>query len=232
MSKFIIDHMEDGMHEWCVLEYKHMLMNVGADNLYFSSLTDACLNSGMPEELKQAHCHKEDVLHLPGVDPKDICLLDPAATTPLSPEDADRFKYFLFGGILGDDPPRGMYDFPSLHFRKHWQETNAFVDRTKELRKLGFEGRHLGPIQMSTDTAVNVTKRVVVDKVPLDQIPYIDSPEVFFSKHESVTLPYRYIAVTKTIKTKDGQEKTIKVPLMPPGMLELIKKDNERTLDF
>ncbi|KAL1935540.1 hypothetical protein VTP01DRAFT_4680 [Rhizomucor pusillus] len=211
MSKFIIDHMEDGMHEWCVLEYKHMLMNVGADNLYFSSLTDACLNSGMPEELKQAHCHKEDVLHLPGVDPKDICLLDPAATTPLSPEDADRFKYFLFGGILGDDPPR---------------------DRTKELRKLGFEGRHLGPIQMSTDTAVNVTKRVVVDKVPLDQIPYIDSPEVFFSKHESVTLPYRYIAVTKTIKTKDGQEKTIKVPLMPPGMLELIKKDNERTLDF
>lgn len=99
--------MEDGMHEWCVLEYKHMLMNVGADNLYFTSLTDACLNGGMPEELKQAHCHKEDVLHLPGVDPKDICLLDPSAKTPLSPADADRFKYFLFGGILGDDPPRG-----------------------------------------------------------------------------------------------------------------------------
>lgn len=130
----------------------------------------------------------------------------------------------------------------------------ACLDRTKELRKLGFAGRHLGPIQMSTDTAVNVARRVAVDKgkmnewmdgdeehndsfncihtVPLDQIPYIDSPEIYFSKHESVNMPYRYIAITKTITTKDGQEKTIKKPLMPPGMLELIKKDSERTLDF
>lgn len=38
------------------------------------------------------------------------------------------------------------------------------LDRTKELRKLGFAGRHLGPIQMSTDTAVNVARRVAVDK--------------------------------------------------------------------
>ncbi|KAI9311512.1 SAM-dependent RNA methyltransferase [Dichotomocladium elegans] len=211
MSKFIVEHMEDGMHEWCILEYRHMLMNVGADNLYFTSLTDACMDEVMPEDLKQAHCHKEDIMHLPGVDPKDVCLLDPSATEPLSPEDADKFKYFLFGGILGDDPPR---------------------DRTGELRKLGFAGRHLGPIQMSTDTAVNVTKRVVVDKVPLDKIPYIDSPEVYFTKHESVNLPYRYIALTKTVTTKDGQQKTIKKPLMPPGMLELIRKDSERTLDL
>ena len=68
--------------------------------------------------------------------------------------------------------------------------------------------------------------------VPLDKVPYIDSPEVFFSKHESVNLPYRYIAETKEITTKDGQKKTIRKPLMPPGMLELIKKDNDRTLDF
>lgn len=68
--------------------------------------------------------------------------------------------------------------------------------------------------------------------MPLDEIPYIDSPEIYFSKHESVNMPYRYIAITKTITTKDGQEKTIKKPLMPPGMLELIKKDSERTLDF
>ncbi|KAI9495024.1 SAM-dependent RNA methyltransferase [Zychaea mexicana] len=210
MSKFIVDHMEDGMHEWCVLEYKHMIMVVGKDNMYFSSLSDACLAT-MPEELKEAHLHKEDTMHLPGIDPKEICLLDPSATEPLKPEDADTYKYFLFGGILGDDPPR---------------------DRTKELRKLGFAGRHLGPIQMSTDTAVNVTKRVVVDKVPLDKVPYIDSPEVFFSKHESVNLPYRYIAETKEVTTKDGQKKTIRKPIMPPGMMELIKKDSERTLDF
>lgn len=44
---------------------------------------------------------------------------------------------------LGDDPPR---------------------DRTAELRVLGFPTRHLGPIQMTTDTALGVTKLVVDDK--------------------------------------------------------------------
>ena len=43
----------------------------------------------------------------------------------------------------GDDPPR---------------------DRTAELRALGFPTRHLGPVQMTTDTALGVTKRVVVDR--------------------------------------------------------------------
>lgn len=106
---------------------------------------------------------------------------------------------------------------------------------------------------MTTDTAVNVTKRVVEDKgkkrsytrvvecldnsccifiVPLDEIPYIDYPEIFFSRHESVTMPFRYIADVKTFTTKEGDQKAIKKPLMPPGMLELLKKDNEMTLDF
>ena len=35
-------------------------------------------------------------------DRKDkVCLLDPAASKDLSPEDGDRFDIFLFGGILG-----------------------------------------------------------------------------------------------------------------------------------
>ena len=45
--------------------------------------------------------------------------------------------------LTGDDPPR---------------------DRTSELRVLGFPSRHLGPIQMTTDTALGVTNLVVEDK--------------------------------------------------------------------
>lgn len=71
-----------------------------------------------------------------------VCLLDPKAERVIAPEDADKFDVFLYGGILGDDPPR---------------------DRTGELRALGFEGRHLGPVQMTTDTALGVTKKVVED---------------------------------------------------------------------
>jgi len=39
-----------------------------------------------------------------------------------------------------------------------------FTDRTAELRKYGYTGRRLGPVQMTTDTAVRVTRIVVEDK--------------------------------------------------------------------
>lgn len=42
--------------------------------------------------------------------------------------------------MIGDDPPR---------------------DRTAELRKYGYAGRNLRKIQMTTDTAVRVTRMVI-----------------------------------------------------------------------
>jgi len=70
--------------------------------------------------------------------------------------------------MLGDDPPR---------------------DRTSQLRAMGFPSRHLGSVQMTTDTALGVTKMVADDKseipsndgnisltqnpVPLAEIPYL-----------------------------------------------------------
>ena len=62
----------------------------------------------------------------------------------------------------GDDPPR---------------------DRTGELRILGFPSRHLGSIQMTTDTALGVTKLVVQDKIQLNDIPYIVSLYRFLLPH-------------------------------------------------
>jgi ribosome biogenesis SPOUT family RNA methylase Rps3 len=38
------------------------------------------------------------------------------------------------------------------------------LDRTSELRKKGYEGRRLGPVQMTTDTAVRVTRMVVHER--------------------------------------------------------------------
>ncbi|KAG8851660.1 hypothetical protein FRB96_009156 [Tulasnella sp. 330] len=129
-----------------------------------------------------------------------VCLLDPKAELPLTPEDGDgRFKWFLFGGILGDDPPR---------------------DRTSELRVLGFPTRHLGTVQMTTDTAVGVTKAVVVDKTPLNEIPYIDYPTIRFNVQESVEMPFRYI------KTTHGE------PVLPDGMRDLLKADLDKGFDI
>lgn len=59
-----------------------------------------------------------------------------------------------------------------------WNYNN--IDRTKELRKKGYTGRRLGPKQMTTDTAVRVTRIVsqerseTTHKFPNMQIPRLD----------------------------------------------------------
>jgi ribosome biogenesis SPOUT family RNA methylase Rps3 len=86
-----------------------------------------------------------------------VCLLDMKADKVLSPDDKGKFDLFLFGGILGDIPSK---------------------DRTSELRKDGYVSRHLGEMQMTTDTAVLVSKIIVEDGVEFKDIPFIDEPEV------------------------------------------------------
>lgn len=71
-----------------------------------------------------------------------------------------------FGGILGDDPPRGTLHL--LEMRRSGRDVllrrYSRTDRTAELRNLGFPTRHLGAMQMTTDTALGVTKLVVQDQ--------------------------------------------------------------------
>ncbi|KAJ1552766.1 hypothetical protein HK096_010499, partial [Nowakowskiella sp. JEL0078] len=171
--------MEEEIHEWCMLEYLHMAKLVGATNLYLTGMSPVFI-SKLPESLKGVCCTTRSVEEFLGLNPASntrelplkhidinmdfqtldlskIALLDPSAPEPLMTDDSSKFEYLLFGGILGDDPPK---------------------DRTGMLRVLGFKTRHLGPVQMTTDTAVHVSKRVVINKTPLDQIPYVDRPDI------------------------------------------------------
>ncbi|PLW41529.1 hypothetical protein PCASD_09968 [Puccinia coronata f. sp. avenae] len=140
-----------------------------------------------------------ELLKTVGVPLSEVCLLDPKATEELSPGDGMRFEWFLFGGILGDDPPR---------------------DRTAELRLCGFPSRHLGPIQMTTDTALAVTKKIVQDGHSLHTLPWALHPELVLGPREKVQMPFRYLA------HPDG------TPVMPDGMKELIRKDLDRAFEF
>ncbi|KAM7196540.1 hypothetical protein V8F20_007014 [Naviculisporaceae sp. PSN 640] len=171
---YIVEHLDEELGPWSELEY---IAIARESHDAGSTFCLSSLPSGfkVPEALSAVPSFKPEsrgVEEIYAADKTRVCLLDPAAPKDLSPEDGDNFDVFLFGGILGDDPPR---------------------DRTSELRKKGFEGRRLGPKQMTTDTAVRVTRIVVEKKVPLAEIPYVDFPELKFNDHEATEMPFRYV---------------------------------------
>lgn len=196
---FVVEHLDPELGPWSALEYKTIANESRQAGCEFilSSVPNSLLSS---EELKEvgANARGDSVEVYFSHKKEKICLLDPAAKQELEPEDGKNFDVFLFGGILGDDPPR---------------------DRTSELRKKGFIGRRLGPVQMTTDTAVRVTRLVVLEGKKLDDISYVDFPELQLDEHESTEMPFRYVT------NNDGK------PIMPNGMLELIKADADKGFD-
>ncbi|KAH0842836.1 hypothetical protein FOPE_08257 [Fonsecaea pedrosoi] len=162
---FVVEHLDPELGPWSALEYKAIAKESRQAGCRFilSSLPESLLKSedlkdlvaldagAESESIETSLAHKKD----------KICLLDPAAKQELHPTDAAVFEIFLFGGILGDDPPRA----------------------------------------------------------PLDKIPYVDFPELKVDEHESTEMPFRYVA--------DNTGK----PIMPEGMIELIKADADKAFD-
>ncbi|KAK6538856.1 hypothetical protein TWF694_010416 [Orbilia ellipsospora] len=202
-KQYVVEHLDKELENWSKLEYLCIATETAPSSatatptFHLTSLPQELYDS-LPSELtahQNLHATTDEVIKLTGLKAEEVVLLDPRAEEDMNPEDGEKFGWFVFGGILGDDPPR---------------------DRTAELRKYGFTGRRLGPVQMTTDTAVRVTRLVVEEKIPLDKIPFIDFPELRVSKNESTEMPFRYV------KGDDG------MPIMPEGMVDLIKEDSNK----
>lgn len=161
--KFIIEHLEDEVWDWCILEYQHMSEIVGKDNLIFT-------NVPKKEKYKLEKFGKVFSESIRILEFKKCCLMEMIADKKLITNDKNKFDYFIFGGILGDNPPQG---------------------RTKALHNL-CEMRSLGHEQMSTDTAVLVTNMILNGK-KLNEIDFKDEIELETNDGESVILPYRYV---------------------------------------
>ncbi|PWN35504.1 uncharacterized protein FA14DRAFT_43002 [Meira miltonrushii] len=258
--QYIIEHMEDldadpdspaTFPKWALLEYRHMLTLVGpGSTVHFTGLVSNASRDALHKALSASSSSQpsaEFEVHVEGIldmakkrnaELSQICLLDPKSPIAVSVHDAGLhsgkattakpsdgpFRYFLFGGILGDDPPR---------------------DRTGALRALGFPTRHLGPVQMTTDTALGVTKRVVEDGIAINlpkedvgsentekqgpggSMAWITHPELKFGAGESVTMPFRYMVADNNAPITPQTR-----PLMPPGMREHIRQDLDRAFEF
>lgn len=181
MAKFIIEHMEQEMHDWCTIEYRHISQIVGNENLIFTNV-----KKGAEKIAGLGEIHKDSVSEM---DLIRVCILDPNAQKKLIP--GEKFDNFVFGGILGDNPPKA---------------------RTKEivLKTQKAEQRHLGHKQMSTDTAVLVTKMILSGK-KLEEINFKDGIEIDIALGESILLPYRYVVKNRK-------------PVLAPGLIEMLKK--------
>ncbi len=168
--KFIIEHLENKLYEWCLIEYKHISKIIGKNDLIFTNIKN-------PQDVSKLI--KLGVVKIDSVTKlnlKNACLLDPKAKMTLKPE--EKFDYYIFGGILGDFPEQGR--------------TEKYL--TSKIKNV--ETRNLGNKQMSTDTAVLVTKLITKGK-SLQNISFIDNPLIVIKKgkfQEEINLPYRYVS--------------------------------------
>jgi len=132
------------------------------------------------------------------VDRGRICLLDMRGKSVLSADDGQKFGAFIFGGILGDHPPR---------------------DRTSALRSEFVEQRRLTQLQMSTDTAVLVTDIILNDKIPLPQIPFIQEPELNDPKDPETAVQmegFVYVSDSYDMDSRKIIKQEIEQPIMNP----------------
>ncbi len=169
---FIIEHIEPEIFEWCLIEYKNISRTVGKNNLWFTNLkTDKNKKILMLYGQVFSQSIREMKLN-------NVCVLDPAAHKTLDVFEAKLFRYFIFGGILGDYPPK--------------QRTKTELTRFIPYAQV----RNIGTEQMSTDNAVLVVSEIVKGR-KLEKLQFQDTIEIEINDIESVQLPYRYRIIDK-----------------------------------
>lgn len=165
---FIIEHLEPKLWPWCLIEYKHISKTLGRRNVWFTNIKKSDVK-------KLSKFGKVFTQSVKSLDLKNSCVLDPESKNTLTPQNS-KFDFFIFGGILGDNPPR----------KRTTPELTKFLPDAKCF--------NLGVSQMSTDNAVYVAKKIV-EGTPLEKISFQDGIEIRINKIESTILPYRYALV-------------------------------------
>ena len=213
MVFYLVEHLEEGdkLSDWCHLEYNHMLTIVRLpDKMVFTNVKSKDINNTLKREnsevfeLSLRELIDADSLSLPlsiklTVPFDRVCLLDMKAKGEIVPADSKVFDVVVFGGILGN-----------VHVME--DGTYSSDDKTAIVRNLGFDQnrRHLGELQMTTDTAVLVTNIVLRQHKQLADIPFIDHPEIGIDSSECTVMEgFRYVE-------KNGK------PVIPEGMAQLL----------
>jgi len=193
---FVIEHLEDEVGKWVLLEYENVARIVSKENLIITNVRN-CGELG-----KIAKCVNKDVTSFLRKHEQDnIIILDPKADKVLEPWDFvdNKLNIIIIGGILGDHPPKG----------RTWK-----LLTTKILEK-GFnvKVRNLGKEQLTIDGAAYVAYLIFKGK-RLSEIPFQEGLRIVrkigLIEHE-IILPYKYPVL-------DGK------PLVNPKLIEYLVK--------
>jgi ribosome biogenesis SPOUT family RNA methylase Rps3 len=167
---YVIEHLEEKLTKWVLLEYEHASEFLG-EKLLITNLKK--------EEEKIirlfARTNNSSIIEIVGEKP--VIVLDPDASIPLRPSDTNLSDVIVIGGIMGDYPRK---------------------KRTKKLLTSRIKNpipRNIGEGQYSVDGAIAVAYMVLDKGRELGEIPYIDNYKIVFSKQgieTEIVLPYRY----------------------------------------
>lgn len=93
--KFVIEHLEPELFEWCLIEYGHISEIVGKDNLMITNIK----NGENSKKLRKfgSVCEKS----VSGLNLKNVCVLSQYSKKQLAAKDRGKFNYFVFGEFLG-----------------------------------------------------------------------------------------------------------------------------------
>ena len=107
----IVEHLDPELEEWQALEYRCIAEECASEGFDFLlSGVHSVSKISKQLSLPASNLTSESVEKLYSTESQRqrVCLLDPRGASDLAPVDGEQFDVFLFGGILGDDPPRGM----------------------------------------------------------------------------------------------------------------------------
>jgi ribosome biogenesis SPOUT family RNA methylase Rps3 len=162
----VIEHLDSELYDWSLIEYKNISSFIGKDNVWFTNIKSE------KDKEKLEKLGKVFDKSIIDINPKNACILDAESEVELNPENQKEFECFIFGGILGDYPPR-----------KRTQEALT--------NNMNVKSFNIGKIQMSTDNAIYTVKQIISGK-KMSELKFQDNVEIKINDILTTQLPYRY----------------------------------------
>jgi ribosome biogenesis SPOUT family RNA methylase Rps3 len=186
----VIEHCEDELSPWLILEYRHASKIYGRDKLVFTRV---------PRRYhrllsKYGEVRGESIVELVSsgsISPSAVIVLDPRAAETLDYKHLLEAKYVVVGGILGDHPPRG----------RTWLYITSRMPS-------GVRAFNIGEGQYSIDGAVYYVDYLWRNR-GLEGYRYVDGV-VIEGEHGEIYLPFRYPVVNDKPLLAEGLEYYLK----------------------